>query len=173
MKKHKKGFTLIETVVVVAIISILAFFGVENIIEFQKNSLLEGTANELASTLRQARTKSLAGELLEGDILSCFTQDGLPKYGVRIAGQTYILFREYQHLCNPLCDSSCYPSLNSQDLETFAIGDQLLLSSSGGDAVFARVTGESNPVSFDLQRKDGRGSRRIIVGDKGVTISRL
>lgn len=162
---ENKGFTLIETVVVVAILAILAFFGVENIIEFQKNSLLEATASELASTLRQARTKSLAGELLDDEISSDFTQDGLPKYGVKIAGQTYILFREYQ----PSGD----PSPIRQDLETFAIGDQLLLSPSGGEAVFARVTGENNPTSFTLQRKDGRGSREIGIGDKGVTIKRL
>ena len=160
-----KGFTLIETIVVVAIISILAFFGVENIIEFQKNSLLEATANELASTLRQARTKSLAGELLSGETPADFETDGLPKYGVKIAGQTYILFREYQ--------SKGDPSPIRQDLETLDIGDQLLLSSSGGDAFFARVTGESNPVSFTLKRKDNHGSREIGISDKGVTIAKL
>lgn len=161
----KKGFTLIETVVVVAILAILAFFGVENIIEFQKNSLLEATASELASTLRQARTKSLAGELLPSETPEDFEANGLPKYGVNIMGQTYTLFREYQRLGDS--------SLTRQDLEAFAIGDQLMLSPSGGEAVFARVTGESSPVSFTLQRKDGRGSREIGIGDKGVTIKRL
>ncbi len=160
-----KGFTLIETVVVVAIISILAFFGVENIIEFQKNSLLEGTASELTSTIRQARTKSLAGELLDGEVPSNFTQDGLPKYGVKIAGQSYILFREYQTLSDP--------SPIRQDLETFAIGDQLIFNPSSWEAIFARVNGESSPPVLTLKRKDNRGTREISVGDKGVSLNRI
>lgn len=159
-----KGFTLIETVVVFGILAILSLFGVESIIEFQKNALLEGTADEFASTLREARTKSLAGELRLGEKAEDFTVDGLPKYGVRVAGPNYFLFREYQLLGGPPARA---------DLETFTIEDNLLLTPSPGEIIFDRVTGHSNPITFTLQRKDGGGRREIEAGDKGVTIKRL
>lgn len=160
-----KGFSLIETIVVFAILSVLALVGVESIIEFQKNALLEGTANEFASTLRSARTKSIAGQLLEGENPEDFEEQGLPKYGVRVEDETYFLFREYQLVGEP--------SLRRDNLEAFIVINSLSLSPSGGEALFNRVTGISSPITFTLQRSDGRGVREIEASDKGVTLRKL
>lgn len=158
-----KGFTLIETIVVFGILSALALVGVESIIEFQKNALLDTAANEFASTLRTARTKSIAGELLESESYGDFADDGLPKYGIRIEDdQTYFLIREY-------IDNMGIPGYDSE-LEKFTIDDNLSLANVGDRVFFERITGEGGPISFTLQRIDGKGTRIIEVNDQGVII---
>jgi len=160
-----KGFTLIETIVVFAILSTLALVGIESIVEFQKNALLDGAANEFASTLRSARTKSLAGEILETETDGDFADDGLPKYGVKIEDdQTYILFREYVD----------YTGASGYDEpERLTIDDNLSLANVGDRVVFERVTGEGGPIVFTLQRTDGKGTREIEVSNKGITLRKL
>lgn len=159
-----KGFTLIEVVVVVAILAILSVVGIESIVEFQKNAVLEGTANEFASTLREARTKSISGELLSGETPDDFTNGGLPKYGVKIDATNYVLFREYQNAAG----------VKKEDLETFLIGDKLTLTPSPGEIIFSRITGVgTGNMTFSLKRNDNGKTIEIGVGDKGVTLAKL
>lgn len=159
-----KGFTLIETVVVMGILAIISLVGVESIVEFQKNSVLDGSANEFASSLRAARTKSLSGELLLGEKPEDFASDGLPKYGVRISGVTYSLFREYRLI------SDVGPV--TQVLETQTVDNQLSVKPDGAFVLFKRVDGSHPPISFTVERKDGRGSRTIDAGSKGIVLSK-
>ncbi|MDP3998943.1 MAG: prepilin-type N-terminal cleavage/methylation domain-containing protein [bacterium] len=160
-----KGFTLIEAVVVIAILAILALFGVGSIIEFQKNSLHLAEAEEFASILRDARTRSLTGQLLPGEQASTFEPDGLPEYGVKVAGTNYILFRQFQ-----LWGA---PAPASGDLETYAISDKLLLTPSPSEVIFDRVTGESSFVTFTLTRKDSGGIIEVEADAKGVSLKKL
>lgn len=160
-----KGFTLIETVVVIAILAILSFFGVENVIEFQKDSLLANTANEIASNTRQARTKSLNGELLGGEKPEDFTADGLPQYGIKINGQSYSLFRQYQRLSDS--------ALQTQTIATFNVDNNLSLIPDESAVIFDRKTGENSPATFILKRKDNRGTQSVEIGVKGVVVQRI
>ena len=69
-----KGFTLLEVVVVVAIIAIVSLIGVNNFVSFQKDAVLDQTADEFVSLIESARTKSISGELLEGETTAEFKE---------------------------------------------------------------------------------------------------
>lgn len=162
--KKGNGFTLVEILIVFAILTILSLVGIESIVEFQKNALLGGTAAEFASSLREARTKSLAGELGVGEKPEDFTE--LPEYGVRVESDSYFLFREYQ-LKTDL-------SPKRSDLESFSVDVRLSLTPQPAEVVFSRITGVGTPfVIFVLERKDGGGKREIQAGDKGVILTNL
>lgn len=162
--KKNKGFTLLETIIVVAVLATIALAGMETITEFQKNALLEATANEFASALRTARSKSLAGELPEGNHPDEFAEGGLPQYGVEVNTNQYFLFRDYQL-------EGEGPNHEALENENYSISDRLALTPSGM-VTFNRVTGLTNPTIFTLSRLDGRGTREIEVDQKGVTFKK-
>ncbi len=147
----KKGFTLIEVIVVVAISAILALVGVETIIGFQKNAILESTAKELVSTIRTAQNKSLAGELLSGEVLQ---PNDLPKYGVNFSTNSYTLFRDYI-------------GVGSSAIEVYPIDTQLKLTPST-QVVFNRVSGTSSPTNLKLERLDNGENIKIEISEKGL-----
>lgn len=158
------GFTLLEIIIILTIFVALSLIGVGSIFEFQKKTLLESTANEFASTLREARTKSISGELLAGERAEDFTSDGLPKYGIRVDDLNYFLFREFQSLGSPV--------YQREDLKVFSIDSKLTLTPSPGEIIFEHK-GPGGPMTFILQRKDGKGTVEIAVSERGVTLKKI
>ena len=161
-----KGFTLIEIILVLAIFSVLSVAGIESITQFQKSALLRGTSDEFAAVLRSARTKSISGELLEGEKPEDFSADGLPIYGVKTNSTSYTLFRRYQ-LCNP--PNPC-PAVQDSDLENYLLSPQLSFSGNG-QIIFQRISG--SPVSgsnlqFTLVRKNSSDKSIIDITNVGV-----
>ncbi|MBI4100335.1 prepilin-type N-terminal cleavage/methylation domain-containing protein [Candidatus Microgenomates bacterium] len=63
--KHfpKSGFSLIEFLVVFTIISALTWFGATSYIRFNRNELLNQTAENLRSSLRDAQNRATVGEV--------------------------------------------------------------------------------------------------------------
>lgn len=153
-----RGFTLIETVVVVAILAILAFFSVENIINFQKSSLLDASANEFASTLKLAAGKSRAGEIPEGKSVEDFEEDGFPEYGVLVQSSGYSLFADY----------TLFGEVEkTRDIfEAFSLG-LIHTVEPETEISFSRITGETNSTAFTLRQVQGGQIRRIIVSNEG------
>lgn len=155
--KFKKGFTLIEIIVVTFILSTLALIGVETIIGFQKNAILESTARELVSTIRTAQNKSLAGELLSGETLQ---PNDLPKFGVAFSANSYTLFREYA-------------GIGSSAIEVYPIDNQLKLTLSPPPPfppkiTFERISGTCSPIDLTLERLDNGEKIKININEKGL-----
>ena len=162
-----KGFTLIEIILVLAIFSVLSLAGIESITQFQKSALLRGTSDEFAAVLRSARTKSMNGELLEGEKPEDFASDGLPIYGLKTDSASYTLFRRYILVCNP--PNPC-PTVQDSDLENYLLSTQLSFSGNG-QIIFQRITG--SPVSgsnlqFTLVRENSTDKSIIDITSVGV-----
>ncbi|MEK7227872.1 MAG: prepilin-type N-terminal cleavage/methylation domain-containing protein [Patescibacteria group bacterium] len=60
MTDFKKGLTLIELIMVVAVIAIIVAITVPALISFRKNQAIQNTTNAITSLLEEARTKTLA-----------------------------------------------------------------------------------------------------------------
>jgi len=166
-----KGFTLIETVVVVGIISIMALFGVESITSFQKTAALDSAANEFVSILKLAQNKSRTSELLAGELPEKFETDGtdgFPKYGVKISGSNYLLIREYQ------LDGATDPV--QDELQTFPVDEriEILADECSADCfvLFSRLTSQidesSTTDSFTIQTQDEKEKRQAVITESGV-----
>ncbi|MFH1971259.1 MAG: prepilin-type N-terminal cleavage/methylation domain-containing protein [Patescibacteria group bacterium] len=154
-----RGFTLIETLVVIGIISILSLIGINTIVEFQKRSILSNSGQEFISSLKIAKSKSLAGELLPGENDETFESDGLPRYGVKVFNNSYTLFREYK-LKGDL-------TVQRQDLETSKV-DLTLSLVPNLEILFNRQTGFTSPVVFSLSRVNSTSGKEIDINSQGL-----
>jgi len=137
----KNGFTFVETLLVVAIISALSVFGMIRISEFQKQATIDSAANELLTTLKVARSKSENGEIPEGKTLNDYESDGIPFYGVRSTGDGYEIFMIYKDLG---ASSETTGSVGS----SFEGSDKITFSSF--DVRFNRLTGETGGTNIDV-----------------------
>lgn len=176
MKKNQ-GFSLIETMVVLAILSILSLVGIESIIEFQKNALLDTSANEFASALRRAQSMSITGEIPNVscpnnpcsdnlNIASNFDTDGLPTYRVNLSSVNYTIWYDYQLETQPVPHQCC--------LETFPIDSKISIASTPAvtNIAFARLTGLTTPpITFEVIRLDNNRKIQVIINDKGAILT--
>ncbi len=153
-----RGFTLIEVVVVTAILIIISLTSIETIVEFQKQSILENTTRELVSTLRQAQNKSTAGELPQGAQISDYTSTGLPQYGVSLAPSAYNLFRTFTLV-------SSGPGTDT--ITSFNVDPTLTLSYTNNTFQFIRLSGISAGGSITVSRTGGE-TKTIHIDSNGV-----
>lgn len=124
IKYFKKGFILIELLVVIFILVLLAGLVVANFRFFQTKTNLEETALQLVSVLRLAQNKAIASE-------------GETPFGVRLENNRYTLFlgSTYQ----PSSPSN-QQYLLTNGLEIFDIS----LNGGGQDIVFNRLDGRTS-----------------------------
>ncbi|MFC1687411.1 Tfp pilus assembly protein FimT/FimU [Patescibacteria group bacterium] len=76
---HQKGFTSIELMAVIGIITILAAIGIPSYQTVRKNIVLNNYANEIVSMLRTAQNRSLSA------------QDGTP-HGIFFEAEQYTIY---------------------------------------------------------------------------------
>lgn len=158
-----KGFTLIEIIVVVAITAIVAAMGANTITEFQRNAILENDTRELASTLRSARSKSIAGELKPLESETNFTPSGLPVFGITVNGSSYILERTFTPI------GSMTPT--TEALEQHSLDSSLSISPVAFSVSFARTTGLPNSAQTITVTRLHTSITRIIKIDTNGAIS--
>src|SRR3989344_3056736 len=90
-----KGFTLVELLVTIAIIGALSLVGTIKFNQLRGDVVINSVAEELASQIRSARNMSMVGIVVEGEEDQDFEGNGLPVYGVGVAGNSHFLFRDY------------------------------------------------------------------------------
>lgn len=143
-----KGFTLIESVVVIAILATVGLVAMNNITEFQRNAILSSATQELGSTLRMAQQKSISGFVKAGET------DG--SYGVTLSGNSYQLNRYT-------------PGFDPEILEEHALDPSLSASPGSIDLTFARITGApSSAVMITLTRTGTTTFRMVTVSENGL-----
>jgi len=154
-----RGFTLIESVVVIAILSIIALVSMNTIIEFQRNAILSSATQELGSTIRVAKANSTSGLVKTGE---SYTDTGYPYYGVTLAGNTYQLTRTFTLI-------SGSPSIET--IEPHTIDPSITVTPVSATVTFTRITGEPNAATtFTLTRTGTTTSRTVTVTANGLII---
>jgi type IV pilus assembly protein PilA len=89
ISRNRKGFTLIELMIVVAIIGILAAIAIPNFLRFQAKSK-QSEAKELLSTVYTAETAYFAEQNVYGTLSNAgFTPSASPKYYTNIGDSNF------------------------------------------------------------------------------------
>lgn len=123
----KKGFTLLEILIIVGIVAILAALAIPALHDFQLTSDLENSSQELINTLRLAQQKTIASE-------------GASSWGVyfttSVLPHQYVLFK-----------GDSYLSRDASKDEIHKISGAVLISEinlgGGSEAVFNQISGTS------------------------------
>jgi prepilin-type N-terminal cleavage/methylation domain-containing protein len=98
----RNGFTLVEILIVVAILSLIAVVGIPNLRKFTNDQTTTNSAQDLVRVFRQAKTSSTSGTLCNGNLPDYWYVD--VKMGLN---KTYYLGANYN---STLCPNG--PALN-------------------------------------------------------------
>jgi len=159
-----KGFTLIEVVVAVTIVSFMSMVGISKFGEMQKDTLLTTTVDEFVSDVRTARNKSMSGEISESETPTSFTESGLPVYGISVSGTSYILFREYVKSVAAGGDGVTVLKENMQQKD---LGS--LFSLSGDSQIkFQRINGKTSGGTFIIERSGVAEKKQVNISSEGI-----
>lgn len=123
----RRGFTLIEIVLVIAIMGILAAATTPYTVSFYKRFQLDSERNKFVSLLRQARTMSMAGENSQ-------------IHGIYITSSQFIIF-----------EGATYATRDSTKDQTFSRESGVTISGSGyPEFKFNYLTGKTASKSWTL-----------------------
>ncbi len=151
--KHR-GFTLIEIITVVGILLIITATAIPAYRNFQKQSDLINTTEEIINVLRLAQSKTLASEQAS-------------QWGIHFLASEYILFKgaDYDSRDSSFDKNYIVPSL----VEIHEVD----LKGAGFDVVFERIIGQTNQFgSISLRLKANTlETRTIIVESSGQIFS--
>lgn len=148
---NKKGFSLIELLVVLAILAVLAILFFLSLRFFQKEKILESATQEIVSVLRFAQNRTLASE-------------GASSFGVYFEADKFTLFKGASF------------DVSAPDNEVHELGSILLISeiNLGGfqDIIFERLTGVVNHSgSVKIEISGDSTKNRVIFIDPSGTVS--
>jgi prepilin-type N-terminal cleavage/methylation domain-containing protein len=163
----KKGFTLLEVVVVIVIITILSLIGVNSVNTFRQEAVMDSTVNEFVALLKTAKNKSMAGEIPEGRDTDKFSTDGLPIYGVEVKSGTYYLTRSYIYDGISVTECQTPEGTWLNDCSTFLVVPSEL-SITPGVVVFSRISGTTTHNNFNIEKISGGIGRNIEILPDGM-----
>jgi prepilin-type N-terminal cleavage/methylation domain-containing protein len=122
-KNHRKGFTMIELLVVLVVILIIFMGSITALMNYRKHSALERDAESVASALVEARNLTLASK-------------NAAVYGVHLTSTTTTIFV-----------GPTYSDATTTNSKYELSGNIVLttdLPGGGSDILFTRLTGETN-----------------------------
>jgi prepilin-type N-terminal cleavage/methylation domain-containing protein len=155
LDSYQFGFSLIELLVVVGIVSLLTGAGIASYNSFHKKSLVEKTALELKTNLRQAQANAV-NNVKDSGCPSCLTS---PLTG------WYVDFSNNRYYCQ--CggiDCSGYTALVDLDIDGNGSDDFSLPS---GGFLFLALGGTDLASSVTITVTDGVNSGLVIVDPGG------
>lgn len=146
MKSPNKGFTLIETLLVVGILGVVLVSGSVSFVGFQRKTILKTTAEEIASGIEQVRSDAIAAKYnLE--------------HGIHFETDSYTIFSgSVFGISDP--DNSLYELAKGVTITEVNLGFE-------GDLVFSKVSGSPNSSGF-IEITYGTDTASINVNDEGV-----
>ncbi len=160
--KKLEGFTLIETLIVIAIIGFVSVIGTYKFASFQKDSQLTAFAEEFASTIKTAKNKSINAEILPSQNIADLDPNNLPYWGVLVVGGTPGGSYSLVENCTKSDLTSCTSSM-----ETVNLKDNYSFINSG-TINFERLTGKMNGANvFILQTPGNSECAKVTVDSNG------
>lgn len=121
--KNKKGFTLIEILIVISIVTVLSTIIIGFFVDYRRSQGVAQDTELITSMLYRARNNAISS-------------NGSSDYGVHFATSSVTIFK----------GSTYTPSNTTNQVFTLTIGNTLStisLSSGGVDVVFNKLTGET------------------------------
>lgn len=165
-ENNMKGVSLLETVVVIALIAFMSTIGTNIFINFKNDTTIDNLTNELISDIKLARNKSMNGELLDGETANIFDPDGLPEYGLNLSANSYQIVRQ----CSKSGDVT---ACSGESIENFTVDPEYKLSSSTGNFYFERITGKTDSLTLTVMQKNDKYGREITISsDFLITVSK-
>ncbi len=161
-----RGFTLLETLVVIAIIGFVSVIGTYKFASFQKDSQLSAFSEEFASNIKTAKNKSINGEILPGQNVTNFKDpDGLPYWGVSTTTNSYSLTEN----CTLADNSPCTPEVETYNLPTGYTFETT------GFTNFSRLSGQkSGTGSYILKTPGNNDCSKVLIDSSGeVSLSKI
>jgi prepilin-type N-terminal cleavage/methylation domain-containing protein len=153
--KNNSGFTLIELVIVIAIISVLIAIVIPNFFSFNKSSNLDNSVREFISVLKLAQNKTLSSENYD-------------QYGVYlntgISPNQYIIFKGTDYASRDTSFDQLY-SL-PEIIEFYNVN-----LSGGNQIIFDRLTGASNSGDISIRLKIDINQNKTVYISSSGTIS--
>ncbi len=144
--KRRSAFTLMEILIVVALISILAVSSLPIYGNFQGTAQLNETSAMLVQTVRQARELS-------------FVRFSNTNYGVKFLPSSYILYQ-----------GTSYASRTTSTDQVFALATSLSLTTtlSNNEVNFSRGVGAPNSNGSVLLQNINLGTKTILINSAGM-----
>ena len=145
---NRSGFTLIEIVVVLGIVSLIAAGATVLFFSVQSNNAREVIANEMITVLRRAQSRSMFGE-------------SQSEFGVQFLTNKYVEFEGDTYVEGGLGNTE----------HRLPAGTSLSDFDFNGDAAiyFERITGEaSNSGSVDINVTGRGGVKRVLINELGT-----
>jgi prepilin-type N-terminal cleavage/methylation domain-containing protein len=153
-EENNAGFTIIELVIVIAILVLLSAIAIPDFISFQKKTDLDNSIQEFASALRTAQSKTLSSE-----------NDS--QYGVylktSVSPNQYILFKGTSYAGHDAASDHIYSLKNTSEFFNISLGG-------GNEIVFDKLTGvseESGSVSARI-KTDTSYSKTVYISNSGA-----
>lgn len=163
---RNKGYTLLEVLLVVSIVSIISVFAAQTLIKFQKEAVLDDTVREFSSLTLHARSKSIAGEIQKGKTYNDYAEEGMDEYAIKTTSDSYQLVRRYT-----------LASATEQEniIESNQINNVLDFEPKNTTVFFDRISGQpSSATQFTFQIKGSSEQRLVKINSNGsVNIEKL
>lgn len=149
-----KGFSLLELLIVIAVVGLLAAGVGVSLVNYQRTAALDSAAKEIVGNLRFAQNKAITGEDGNGDGAS-------DKWGVRFANgtnDTYRIFYGNSYTVNNAKEEIYLPS--SVSFSAPQEGNNL-------DVIFTKTSGTTAATTITVSNAGGSETRTITVDASG------